>query len=676
MERHIAAMGCLCVLLLAHHAAGQATCATGPAACPLNDVAATAPATDASADCPDDKLAAAELYVQKHADKYMHHEKVTRGMKGYGLTVMHGTEIVKFDVEIVSVMKRWGPHQDAILAKLSGLGLEKSGILAGMSGSPCYIKDADGKDKMIGAVAFGWEFPKEALCGIQPITQMIAVSGLCDKIKPAASTAPAVAAGGSGPASRQFIKTFLSPRKLDFTDPEVLGQKPPRNVSTARKGITRLGTPLSISGTSDKAQDGLSRLLRPMGLIPVQGGGVGQKDVAAAGDGKFAPGSAVAIHLISGDADVTAVGTVTEVIDDRVLIFGHSFFSFGEADFPMGPAYIHTPVSGYADSFKLGSAILDAKGQPLVTARLVRDENVAVVGVTGQKADMIPVTVTVSWEKDGRKQVYNYKIAKHPLVSIAALAYCVRDASWGWHDLPEHHTVEHKVQVDYGDMGTYRCGNVSSGEDVFTALSDTARPVAAMIRNPFGTPVFPRSVSVELTIKDDESVARIMNFKLDGTIYKPGDTVRGNVTIRLPRQQDKVVPVRVTLPADLPEGDYTLEACDSDDASSKLRYQQPHRFDPRSAADLLAALKCTVSTKAGNIYICMPIHRGGMAIGKDELPDLPASKAELIREAGLLDTHNFSQTLFKSIPTQYVIVGSDSASFSVQDKPKETLLNR
>src|SRR5262249_23348287 len=74
-----------------------------------------------------------------------------------------------FNVEILGVLKHnVAPKQDLILARLSGGPLEKTGVIAGMSGSPVYI---DGR--LVGAVAFAFPFAKEPIAGIQPIQQMI-----------------------------------------------------------------------------------------------------------------------------------------------------------------------------------------------------------------------------------------------------------------------------------------------------------------------------------------------------------------------------------------------------------------------------------------------------------------------------------------------------------------------
>ena len=64
------------------------------------------------------------------------------GMRGRGLTVLRGSRIEEFRVEILGVMRNAWPRGDMILARLHGAGLERSGVAAGMSGSPVYV---DGK---------------------------------------------------------------------------------------------------------------------------------------------------------------------------------------------------------------------------------------------------------------------------------------------------------------------------------------------------------------------------------------------------------------------------------------------------------------------------------------------------------------------------------------------------
>ena len=62
------------------------------------------------------------------------------------------------------------PQQNAVLSRLLGDELNHTGVFQGMSGSPVYI---DGK--LLGAVAFGYQFAKDPIAGITPIQQMIEI---------------------------------------------------------------------------------------------------------------------------------------------------------------------------------------------------------------------------------------------------------------------------------------------------------------------------------------------------------------------------------------------------------------------------------------------------------------------------------------------------------------------
>src|SRR5688572_444388 len=99
-------------------------------------------------------------------DSYWQVDDVRTGMKGHGRTVMRGTKVETFQVEILGVLKNTSPGRDLVLARLSGLGLEKTGVIAGMSGSPVSV---DGK--LVGAVAYAWPFGKEPIAGITPFCQ-------------------------------------------------------------------------------------------------------------------------------------------------------------------------------------------------------------------------------------------------------------------------------------------------------------------------------------------------------------------------------------------------------------------------------------------------------------------------------------------------------------------------
>src|SRR5205814_1397672 len=97
--------------------------------------------------------------------------QIHKGMRGYGLTVFEGTKLAKFDVEVVGVLNNIGPSQNLILIKVDAPEVQRAGVIAGMSGSPVFI---DGK--VIGALAYAWQFAKEPVAGITPIEQMLKIA--------------------------------------------------------------------------------------------------------------------------------------------------------------------------------------------------------------------------------------------------------------------------------------------------------------------------------------------------------------------------------------------------------------------------------------------------------------------------------------------------------------------
>ena len=105
-----------------------------------------------------------------------------------------------------------------------------------------------------------------------------------------------------------------------------------------------------------------------------------------------------------------------------------------------------------------------------------------------------------------------------------------------------------------------------------------------------------------------------------------------------------------------------------------MQQRQPQRFDPRTAAEMFEAMKIMAVPQFDELYLVLPLRTGGLALGAKELPSLPDSKARLIQDAGLLDTHRFSQTLTTVQKTPYVLEGSASATITVQRQPQKTLL--
>ena len=95
---------------------------------------------------------------------------VRAGMKGTCRTVFSGVDISEFNIEILGVLPKLREGTDAILVQIldGPVIAHDTGVFAGMSGSPVYIGG-----RLVGAIAFTWEFGKQPIAGVTPIESML-----------------------------------------------------------------------------------------------------------------------------------------------------------------------------------------------------------------------------------------------------------------------------------------------------------------------------------------------------------------------------------------------------------------------------------------------------------------------------------------------------------------------
>src|SRR3954470_4873874 len=80
--------------------------------------------------------------------------QVSAGMKCTGYSVIHGTDISSFDVDVLEVTGGEGlVGPGSILVGVAGPAVDATGIGPGFSGSPIYCPDAAGTNRVIGAIS-------------------------------------------------------------------------------------------------------------------------------------------------------------------------------------------------------------------------------------------------------------------------------------------------------------------------------------------------------------------------------------------------------------------------------------------------------------------------------------------------------------------------------------------
>src|SRR4051812_48078856 len=339
------------------------------AAQPASLAAASAPApAPKPAPKPDD---AASLFAG--AQTIFPLSEIQRGQHGYGLSVFTGTEPERFDVEVIGIMRNLSPEVSYILARLTGKGLEKSGVAGGMSGSPVFL---DGK--LAGAVAFSWPFTNEAIAGITPIGSMRQLSG--------------------------FRPVPVSPPPPEVKLSDILTNHIPQDLIASQ--FTRL-LPRFVDGAAPAVQwtaSGFGERSTGMLRQVLGNGSSGGKAARGTVPDDLKPGQAVNVVLVDGDFQLAANGTVTDRYGDQVLAFGPPFLGMGPVGVPMATAEVITVLSSANASFKIAN-----------TGRIVgafeQDRKTGIQGRIGVEAPMVPMTVRVKTE---RPREYHMRLATLP----------------------------------------------------------------------------------------------------------------------------------------------------------------------------------------------------------------------------------------------------------------------
>ena len=280
-------------------------------------------------------------------------------------------------MEILGVLKNVAPRQNMILARLSGGPLERTGVMAGMSGSPVYI---DGK--LVGAVASGFQFSKEPIAGITPMEQML---NAFEDGSEAPQQETTQVAWTFEPGVERGDDLRLVPSGEPDWMPPFRSEASRVFWGGAETSMVRIATPLMLSGFTAEAIEHFQPQFRALGLIPTQGGGGSAQSDSAMGDPSgLQPGSMISVQLVRGDMGVNADGTVTLVDQGRVYAFGHRLLSAGPIEIPFSESRVITPLAGYAISMKLSTP-----GRLLGAIR--QDRSSGIFGILGERASMVPI---------------------------------------------------------------------------------------------------------------------------------------------------------------------------------------------------------------------------------------------------------------------------------------------
>src|SRR6266481_28464 len=445
-------------------------------------------------------------------------DQVRAGMQGYAYTIFAGDQVEKFDLEVIGVMPNFlGPRQSIILVQLKGPKVQRTGVVAGMSGSPVYL---DGK--LAGALSLKLPaiFAKDPIAGVTPIE---------DVIHPPAQTSA-------------LSSATTQPFPVDGSS---LQKTAPAFALPSSSTLAPIETPLVFSGFQSATVQQFEPQIQSYGFVAAQGG------TSAPGpeDGHLVPGDMAGMVLVQGDASIYSACTVTAVQAERVFLCGHPFLNLGEVQIPMARSRVLTTLSSDLASTK----IVNIGGS---IGTITGDHLTAVTGKLGAPPPMIPLDLAVA-TKLGEKRMH-FDIINHPkltplLVAITTFNGLTQNAIYG-----EGTTLHLTGEIRLRGRTPVQIENTNAPGD---ALIPAGLPLAVSVQSIFarlfvGAFEVPGVERIGLRV---ESVPGLQSFTIDSAWLEkgeaaPGETLRVRVLLHPYRGAARVEETTVRVPDQIARG--------------------------------------------------------------------------------------------------------------------------
>lgn len=546
----------------------------------------------------------------KTNSNFMPIEQVKPGMKGYGMSVFQGTKPERFEVEVLGTLDGFqNPRQSIIIARLSGPLVERTSVFAGMSGSPVYIEG-----KLVGAVAYAFPFEKEPIAGIQPIRNMIEVIEEGRKEEPRTSQRASfnTLIGKASEASAGSLPAQFSAQ---------VGVRAATNGQLAPfvgQTIMPIATPVTFSGISQSVVDTFGEDLKRLGIMPVAGvgGGSSLTPMVPATEETLTPGTSVSVQLVRGDFTIDASGTVTHRDGNQIYAFGHPWFSSGKASWPMAESSVVTVVPNVNNSFKL------AAGGNLVGS-ISQDRSTGIYGELGDKARMIPVTLTVHTSHN-KTETYKFEVVSDSLLTPLLTKIAMYSAVTATERQVGNQTIKLKGRIAIKGQPDILLDNSFSSPNgvALFAVNDIARPLAALFNSGFDA-LDVQGIEVDMTAADNRSGGTLSRLWIDKTEVRRGESIEIQVFARHDNGSEFVERIPLAIPADAPVGPLVIMVGDGASMNQAEMRQPTGDFVPRDLSQLIRTIN---KLKRNNrLYVKVLRSGTGAIVNNEEMPSLPPS---------------------------------------------------
>ncbi len=573
--------------------------------------------------------------------------QIKPGMKGEALTIFAGDQAEKFDLVVIGVMPNFlAPRESIILVQLLGEKVERTGVVAGMSGSPVYI---DGK--LAGALSLKLgAFSKDPLAGVTPIENIFSLP----KGQPAAIRAETI----PETTGAQTLVASSSGHGQMETHFDMPSNWASRAGAPSGSFLTPIASPLVFSGFSGAAIRQFESAFASYGMAAAQGGSID----ARPDDRDIKPGDMVSAVLLEGDMSLNASCTVTAIVDGRVYVCGHPLFGFGSVDMPMARARVLTTLSSQLESTKIVNV-----GGTIGTFN--QDRVTAVVGSLGASPRLIPIDMTVA-TPDGDKHLI-FRMMSNPKISpilmgIATLNGLLQNSVYG-----EGATLHLSGGIDIAGHTSVVLDNLFVPTDFF--IPDGS-PVAASVQtvfqrifsNAFEAPKIER-VTLRIDALPMRRQTSIEGMWLDKTEAMPGETVNAKVQVRPYRGSPEIRDVQIAIPMHAVRGS-TMQVLASDSATlNRMSIVSGSQARLESLDQLISALNR--ERRNNRLYVTLLDSSPTMLVQDKVMPNVPASQINLLGQRGGAASSQLVRDSVSgewSVPMDQVVQGSTSIAIQIK----------
>jgi hypothetical protein len=582
--------------------------------------------------------------------KFFPLEQIKPGMKAVSRTVFSGSRPEEFNVEILGVLPGYpGPRQSMIIARLSGGQVDRTGVFAGMSGSPVFI---DGR--LAGAIAFSFPFSKEPIAGITPIEQMLGIFEQGMAVKPAVRRVRAFSiAELMGTLNLELPEPLVKPSAL-FS--QVSGA--PALASLVGQQLSPIATPLVFSGFASAAVSHFGPKLQEHGLLPVSGAGGSARisPLSPSNEETLGPGTSVSVQLVRGDFSIAAAGTVTYRDGNQIYAFGHPFLGLGSSEMPMTEASVVSVVPNTMNSFKLS-----VPGN--LVGAISQDRSTGIYGKLGHTPEMIPVRINLKTSRN-KTEEFRFEVARDtfltPLLLNMATYSSILSLERGIGDSTI--SISGKIGVK-GQSDIEISRRFSSANSAASAALSVAIPVAALLSSGFKD-VKLDEISLDITSTDEKLVGILERVAVDKVDVRRGESLEIQAYIRTESGDQSVQRIPLQIPMDVPAGPLTVFIGDGNALQQASASQW---IAPKDLSQLVTSINKL--KKNDRLYVKLFRTTPGVMIGTDELPNLPPSVVATLnsdRTSGGHTATAMSPIFEKELPpAEFVVVGQQLVSLNV-----------